>query len=205
MATSSASFPVDSSQPRTTPQSPLRLVVVIPRRPSWWRMPPAARTRPTAHARMPVAPSADMPRLSGVADAASSCLACTWLAVIPGIVGIVVVHDARMCGTRIPNVWRRRGAVQEPIRGGDALRRVGRAMHASWHRERRLREVLLRVEHAVVPDWRGACHAVHPIHIRVVVVPDPYAHGVVHGIAHGPVVRQILAGACLGRCGPYVG
>ena len=62
---------------------------------------------------------------------------------------------------------------------------------------------LFGYEHRVVPDRGGTLHASHVVHRRIVVVARPNAHDVVRGVANGPVIAEILRGACLSGSGSH--
>src|SRR5258706_8417799 len=114
--------------------------------------------------------------------------------------------DARDAGAILSELIARRGSVEEPISRTDAVGAVMGLMHACRHGERPFGQVLrlLGVEHALVEDGCRASHTINVYHGRMVVVAGPHGGGVVHGVAHGPVIGEILAGAGLSRRGPGV-
>ena len=57
---------------------------------------------------------------------------------------------------------------------------------------------LFRQQHGVVPDGGRACDARDIDHRGAIVVARPHAHYEIGGIAHCPVIFEIVGGACLG-------
>src|SRR5581483_5096722 len=86
---------------------------------------------------------------------------------------------------------------QEPIGAGDAIRvGHGGSLQAAGIDEIANGVSLFGDEHGVVPDGGGSLYACHINHGSIVIIAGPDAHDIVTGVANGPVITEILCGAC---------